>query len=70
MDKKSITFGKTGVEKHKFLQHKTPMSIDDEDINKILVSNKVSFSFHICIFIYVEIRRCTPLIPNSLACVN
>ena len=45
MDKKSITFGETEVEKHKFLQHKTPMSIDDEDINKILVSNKVSFSF-------------------------
>ena len=31
------------IQKHKFHQHKGPISMKDIDINKIVVSNKVSF---------------------------
>ena len=34
----------TEIEKYKFHQHKKPISIDNIDINKIVVSNKVSFA--------------------------
>ena len=44
MDKKNIKFGDTEIEKHKFHQHKSPISINNIDINKTVVSNKVSFS--------------------------
>ena len=40
---KVIPFGDTEIEKHKFYCHKNPILIDDLDINKIIVSNKVSF---------------------------
>ena len=43
MDKKFIKFGNTGIKKHKFHQHNSPISINNIDINKIVVSNKVSF---------------------------
>ena len=33
----------TEIKKHKFHYHKNPILIDDVDINKIIVSNKVSF---------------------------
>ena len=35
-------FCDTEIEKHKFPCHKNPIFIDDVDINKIIVSNKVS----------------------------
>ena len=41
MDKKVIKFNETEMEK--FYQHKNPISIDNIDINKIVVSSKVSF---------------------------
>ena len=44
--KKSIThvkFGDIEIEKYKFHQHKSPIQIGDVDINKIIVSVKVSF---------------------------
>ena len=43
MNKNIIKFGDTEIEKHKFLQHKSPISIKNIDIDKIVVSNKVSF---------------------------
>ena len=43
MDKKVIKFGDTEIEKHKFHQHKSPILRNNIDINKIVVSNKVSF---------------------------
>ena len=43
MDKKIIKFGYTEIEKQKFLQHKSLISINNVHINKIVVSNKVSF---------------------------
>ena len=36
-------FNNTEIKKYKFHQHKSPISIDNMDINKIVVSNKVFF---------------------------
>ena len=33
----------TVIEKHKFYQHKNPVSIDNIDINEVAVSYKISF---------------------------
>ena len=35
-----MTFGDIEVEKHKFQQHKNPISIHDVNINKIVVSRE------------------------------
>ena len=43
MEKTVIRFGDTEIEKQKFHQHKRPISIENIDVNKIVVSNKVSF---------------------------
>ena len=43
MDKTVIKFGETEIEKHKFYQHKSPILMNNIDINKIVASNKVSF---------------------------
>ena len=44
MEKIFIKFGDIEIEKQKFHQHKRPISIKKIDINKIVVSNKISFS--------------------------
>ena len=43
MDKEIIKFGDTEVEKHRFYQHKTSISINNIDIIKIVISNKGFF---------------------------
>ena len=43
MDKKIFTFDDTEIEKYKFHQYKSPFLIDNIDVNKIVVSNKISF---------------------------
>ena len=43
MDKQFIKFDDTEIEKYKFHQYKKPISIDNIDINKIVVSHEVSF---------------------------
>ena len=43
MDQKIIKFDDTEIEKYKFHQYKSPVSIDNIDVNKIVVSNKISF---------------------------
>ena len=43
MGKEVITFDNIEVEKHKFHQHKSPISIWDVNINKIIVSSKAPF---------------------------
>ena len=48
MDKKIIAFRDTEIEKHKFHCHKNPILIDDAYINKITVSNKISFGKECC----------------------
>ena len=42
MGKEIVKFGDTEFEEHRFYQHKSPISINNIDIN-IAVSNKVSF---------------------------
>ena len=46
MGKEIIAFGDIEVEKHKFDQHKNPMSIYNINIDKIVVSSKVSYEKH------------------------
>ena len=43
MDQKIIKFDDTEIEKYKFYQHKSPFLKGNININKIAVSNKVSF---------------------------
>ena len=42
MGKKIIKFGDNQIKKHKVHQHKSPISIDSIEINKIVISNKVT----------------------------
>ena len=41
MDKKTIKFDDTEIEEYKFPQYKSSISINDIDINKTIVSNKL-----------------------------
>ena len=43
MDKKILIFGHIEIEKHKFYHYKSPIFSKDVDINKALVSHKISF---------------------------
>ena len=43
MGKEIITFSNIEVEKHKFHQHKSPISIHDLNLDRIAVSNRVAF---------------------------
>ena len=40
MEETSIKFGGSEIKKQKFHQYKRPISVKNEDINKIVVSNK------------------------------
>ena len=40
MDKKTIKFDDTEIEEHICHQHKNPISINNIDINKVVISNK------------------------------
>ena len=42
--RKIIKFDDTEIEKYKFYKHQSPIPKDNMDINKIVVSKKVSFS--------------------------
>ena len=43
MGKEIITFSNIEVEKHKFHQDKSPISIHDLNVYRIVVSNRVAF---------------------------
>ena len=43
MEKASINFGDIEIQKQKFLQHKGRISIKNIDINKVVITNMVSF---------------------------
>ena len=43
MDKEILTFGNIDIEKNKLYRHKTPIFLGDVDIEKVLVSKKISF---------------------------
>ena len=44
MGKEVLRFGNIEIEKCKFYPHKSPILLGDVDIEKVLVSNKISFS--------------------------
>ena len=59
----NIKFGDTETKKHKFWQHKSPIFINNLDINNTVVSNKVSFSkkgFK-CFIGYKDAKKVRPL---------
>ena len=63
MDKNIIKFDDTDIEKYKFHQYKRPILIDNIDVNKIVVSNKISFGkndskYFIC---YKDAKKVRPL---------
>ena len=43
MGKEVLTFDDIEAEKHRFHQHKSPISISDVNIHKLIVSHKVPF---------------------------
>ena len=43
MGKEILTFRNIEIEKNKFYRNKTPIFLKDVDIEKVLVSNKISF---------------------------
>ena len=43
MGKEILTFGNIEIEKDKFYRYKSPVFLEDVDIEKILASNKISF---------------------------
>ena len=43
MGKEILTSVVIEIEKNKFYRHKSPISLKDVDIGKVLVSNKISF---------------------------
>ena len=43
MGKDILTFGNIEIEKKRFYHLKTPIFLGDADIEKVLVSNKISF---------------------------
>ena len=52
MDEKIVNFDDSEIEKYKFHQYKRPISINNIDVNKIVVSNKASLGkndFKYCI---------------------
>ena len=51
--KETITFCNNEVEKHRFHQYKSPILINDVDIGKIVVSNRVSFGKKGCKYFIV-----------------
>ena len=48
MGKEILTFGNIEIEKNKFYRHKTPIFLEDADIEKVLVSKKISFGEKRC----------------------
>ena len=44
MGKEVLTFGYIATEKHKFYHNKSPVPLRDVDIQKVLVSNKISLA--------------------------
>ena len=43
MVKEILTFGDIEIEKNRFYRHKTPILLEDVDIEIVIVSNKISF---------------------------
>ena len=57
MEKAIIKFGDVEIKKQKLDQHKRPVLIKNIDINKIVVSNKVSFGKSLNISLVIKIIK-------------
>ena len=57
MGKKIIKFHDTKIEIYKYHQRRGPTSIDNIDVKKIVVSNKISFSKKIFLSISLAIKK-------------
>ena len=68
MGKEILTFGNIEIEKNKFYHHKTPIFLKDVDIDKVLVSNKISFSEKNYKYLYICILVYTCILTN-IACI-
>ena len=60
MDKKNYSIGDTEIENLKFYYQKNPISADDVDIDKILISNNISISYNYFI-VYKVNEKAEPL---------
>ena len=63
MDKKTIKFDDTENEEYKFLQNKIPISINDMDINEIVVSDKLPVGKQKYLISYKDDQK------NKLLCI-
>ena len=65
MDKNIINFDDTEIEEYKFHQYKGPVSINNVDINKIVVSNNFPFEKYFIDYKYnKEIRSLCLFFPE------
>ena len=63
MDQNIIKFNDTEIKKHKFIQHKSPILINNTDINKVVVSNEIPFVKKDCKYFsgYKNAKKFRPL---------
>ena len=69
MHKEIIAFSNIDLEKHKFHQHKNPISVYDVNINRIVVSNMVhfgkkGFKYFICYKDSKKVRSLCVILPR------
>ena len=64
MDKKIKKFDDTEIEEYELYQYKSPISINDTDINKIVVSEKSPFGKHYFKYLtgYKDSEKIRPLL--------
>ena len=76
MSKEILTFGDIEIGKNKLYHNKTPILLKDIDIEKVLVSNKISFGEknHKYFIAYLyndnEVKPLHIMLPETSACVK
>ena len=76
MGKEVLTFGNIEIENNKFYFDKTPIFLKDVDIEKVLVSNKISFGeknykyFIGCLYNDNKVRPLYIMLPKTSAYVK
>ena len=67
-----LTFGKTDIENDKFYRHKSPIFLEDVNIKKVLVSNKIYFGEknykHLISYLYNDFQHI--MLPKASAYVK
>ena len=76
MGKEILTFGNIEIEKDKFYHNKIPVNLRDVDIEKVLVSKKISFGkknckyFICCLHIDHKFKQLNIMLPKTSAYVK